>query len=259
MMFGLVIFTALIHFSLSDSLSPLLYNLPRTLAAEEELRKAGNHPDNAENLEDKNDDADIEDAETATAGDVYDSDFDPGNPTSDVVHGEQQSRGGIPVEGADRALRITTTSLKSQIRSQFYNSPIPKFIAAVDFWTYWITPDPNIKPSFLLKFLHPEVFADYHILRDQMLLDTKDFPQIVYPDGAVKDAFYPDAVRRKAPRLWIPRDAAGVSAQEVAHSGKMVEITDEGAWIDEKNCLVSDDHTPEVGAWVLREKERVIY
>ena len=258
-MFGLIIFTALIHVSLSDALSPLLYNLPRTLAAEEELRKAGNRADNAENLEDKNDGPDIEDAETAAAGDGYDSDFDPGDPANEVSHGEQQSRNGIPVEGADRALNLTSTTLKTKMRTKYYSSPLPKIIAAVDFWTYWFTPDPNIKPNFLLKFLHPEIFADYHILRDQMILDTKNFPEIVYPDGAVKDAFYPDAVRRKAPRLWIPRDTAGVSTQEVAHSGKVVEITDEGAWIDEKNCLISDEHTPEVGAWVLREKERVIY
>jgi hypothetical protein len=259
MMFGLIIFTTLVHFSLSDSLSPLLYNLPRTLAAEEELRRAGNNPVKAENLEDRNDGADIEDAETAAAGNGYDSDFDPGGAANEVSHGEQQSRGGIPIEGTDRALNLTSNTIKSQIRTKFYSSPIPKIIAAVDFWTYWITPDPNIKPNFLLKFLHPEVFADYHILRDQMIEDTKNFPEIVYPDGAVKDAFYPDAVRRKTPRLWIPRDSAGVSTQEVAHSGKVIEITDEGAWIDEKNYLISDEHTPEVGAWVLREKEQVIY
>ncbi|KAJ5642289.1 hypothetical protein N7490_006289, partial [Penicillium lividum] len=40
------------------------------------------------------------------------------------------------------------------------------------------------------------------------------------------------------PRLWIPRDPAGVSSQEIAHSRHVIPITDEYATLDE-NCDIS--------------------
>jgi len=45
--------------------------------------------------------------------------------------------------------------------------------------------------------------------------------------------FYLPSVRTKALVLWIPRNAAGVSAQDVMPSGKVIRIGDEQAWIDE--------------------------
>jgi hypothetical protein len=44
MTFGLLLVTTLINMSLNDALGPLIFNLPRTVAAEEALRLAGNHP-----------------------------------------------------------------------------------------------------------------------------------------------------------------------------------------------------------------------
>ncbi|KAI9795782.1 MAG: hypothetical protein M1825_001077, partial [Sarcosagium campestre] len=40
--------------------------------------------------------------------------------------------------------------------------------------------------------------------------------------------------------LWIPRDAAGVSRQEVRHTSKVIPITDEGASLDEKNKIITN-------------------
>lgn len=255
--FGLVIFTALVHICLSDALSPLLYNLPRTLAAEEELRRAGNHPWTAEQLEDWRDKDDtIPDPEATNQG--YDSDFDPSDP-QEISHGEQNSR-GLPVEGADRALNLGTTTLRGIVRNKYRKSPIHTFVTKVNFWTYWITPDPNIKPAnflvaALIKFLHPEVFADYHILRDRIPENIRRV-EMKYDDNVLKDAFSPPSMRKKSPKLWIPRDAAGVSKQEVAHSGKVIEISDEGAWIDEKGRL-SLEMEGETEKWTLKEWERV--
>ncbi len=77
-----------------------------------------------------------------------------------------------------------------------------------------------------------------------------------YEDGVLKDAYSPPSMRNKSPRLWIPRDAAGVSRQEVTHSNKVVEMSDEGAWIDEKGRL-SLELEGETEKWVLRDWERV--
>jgi len=257
--FGLIIFSSLVNICLNDALSPLLYNLPRTLAAEEVLRRAGNHPWSAEQLEDWRDkDDDIPDPEQANVG--YDSDFDPSDPSdANISHGEQSSR-GVPIEGGDRALNLGMTTIRGLVRAKYQKSPIGGWITAIDFWSYWISPSPSEKPAnrligILIKFLHPEVFADYHILRDKIPPEIREV-EVHYEDGVLKDAYSPPSMRNKSPRLWIPRDAAGVSRQEVTHSNKVVEMRDEGAWIDEKGRL-SLELEGETEKWVLRDWERV--
>ena len=262
--FGLIIFSALVHISLSDALSPLLVNLPRTLAAEEELRKSGNHPYLAEQLEDKMDDQpSIPDPETQD-NHGYDSDFDPSDPTDIAVdHGEQTARSGpkIPVEGADRALNLTTGTISSLIRKKMRSSPLPALICRLDFWSYWVSPSPSTpNPNFILKFLHPEIFADYHILRDAIPEAVRDrIPEGVEGEGEglMRDAFMVPSMRNRGVRIWIPRDwpGAGVSKQEVAHCGKVIECTDDGAWLDAKG-MVSVDVDGETGRWVTRGWER---
>lgn len=251
MMFGLAIFTFLIHFSLSDALSPLLYNLPRTLAAEEELREAGNSLWDAENLQDKDE---VEESEEQPNG--YDSDFDPSDPTDITVsHGEQNSRGIRGPEGTEKAFNLTTGVVRNMVRKKMAASPIPGFIELLNFWSYWITPPAITKPNFLIKFLHPEVFEDYQHLRTLQPDEIRQI-EVQYEEGVLKDAYSPPAMKNKSPRLWIPRDTAGVSVQEVRHSGKAVEIRDDGAWLNAKGQF-EVELEGESERWILREWERV--
>jgi hypothetical protein len=252
MTFGLLLMTTLINMSLNDALGPLIFNLPRTVAAEEALRLAGNHPIDASNLADKNDAFDGHDAEIQQ--DVgYDSDFDPTDAVGQVSHGTQQSRGIRDVEGVEGAVKLTTTTASGFLRKKWNASPLPGWIQRVDFWTYWISPDPNMKPNFFIKFLHPEIFSDYHILRQQL---PEDIPEHTYEDSVLKDAFNPPSMRKRSPRLWIPRDAAGISRQEVAHCSKVIEITDHDAWLSEKGA-VEVDVDGESSHWVVRDWERI--
>jgi len=268
MTFGLIIFTSLIHISLNDALSPLLYNLPRTLAAEEELRKLGNPPFLAANLTDVHDADPMPETE---GGEGYDSDFDPSEPVA-VSHGEQNTR-GIPVEGADKALTLSTRTLSSHLRKKYAATPLPSFLASIDFWTPWITPDPNQTPNFIMRWLHPEIFDSYHVLRDLIPPELRELdPSLSYSSTSnqnqnpssnedentnssiLKDAYAPPSIRTKSPRLWIPRDLAGVSRQEVLHSSKVIEISDEGASFDEKGRL-SVEMDGETERWVFRAGE----
>jgi hypothetical protein len=242
MMLGLLIFTFLIHFSLNDALSPLLFNLPRTLAVEEELRRNGHNgldlgEDKGEYVPDV-EDPEHPDANQNNQDHGYDSDFDPSAPAEPTHDPSPPTRS---IEGADKALNLTTSTLMSYVKVKIYKSPIPAIISKIDFWTYWITPDPSIKPNFLLKFLHPEIFADYSVLRNQVPESWRNGEvEIVYEEGTVRDAYCVPSVRKRAPRLIIPRDPAGVSVQEVAHTGKVIQVTDEGAWLDRKGNLVVD-------------------
>lgn len=253
LMIGLLVLTYLVHFSISRSLSPLLYSLPRTLAAEEELRKAGHNPWNAENLEDGTEDTAQATLEQQPNDNAYDSDFDPSDPADQAVsHGEQVARG---IEGADAAVDVGRDTLKKIIRKKYYESWIPSFISSIDFWTRWISPDPNQKPNFVLRFLHPEVFEDYHILRSKISEDIVEM-DIPYDESVLKDAYSPPGVRDKSPKIWLPRDPAGVSVQEVRHCNKVIECTDADAWLDEKG-FVDVNLDGETERWVLRDYERV--
>ena len=236
MMLGLLTFTFLLNMSLSDALSPLMFNLPRTLAIEEELRRNGH--DGLNLSEDKGDfTPDVEDP-TADEGHGYDSDFDPSAPIEPTHDPSPPTRS---IEGADRALNLSKSTVTSYVRVKMAKSPIPSFMSKIDFWSPWITPDPSVKPNFLLKFLHPEVFADYSVLRNQVPESWRNGEvEISYEGGTVREAYCVPSLRKRAPRLIIPRDPAGVSVQEVAHSGKVIQITDEGAWLDREGQLVVD-------------------
>ncbi|OAX81242.1 hypothetical protein ACJ72_04420 [Emergomyces africanus] len=91
------------------------------------------------------------------------------------------------------------------------------------------------KPQGIIgKFLRPDKYANYKILRQ---LVPKDFADISYTPEVEQNAYFHPSVVSQAPLLWIPRDAGGVSKQEVAHTSKVIAITDEDATIDEKNKI----------------------
>jgi hypothetical protein len=233
LMFGLAIFTLLVNISLSAALSPVLSNLPRTLAVEEELHRAGYG--GIDDVVDK-EEIDVEDQDVQNP---YDSDFDPSQADdAAVVHDPNPGvRAFRMAEGTDQLASIASTGIITYLRIQYRKSSVPGFLSKVDFWSRWVTPDPKIEnPNFFLKWLHPEIFADYAILRSTL----PKFPDLVYEEGSTKDAYHPPSVRARPPKLWIPKDPAGVSTQEVRHTSKVIAISDDGASIDERGRLTMD-------------------
>jgi len=101
-----------------------------------------------------------------------------------------------------------------------------------------LPPAPHKKPSILTKFLRPDLYTDYATMRR---LVPHDFANITYEPEVERDAYYPPSVKSKPMLLWIPRDPAGVSRQEVADTSKVIPITDEGCHLDEKNRMVWDE------------------
>ncbi|OJD24661.1 hypothetical protein ACJ73_03973 [Blastomyces percursus] len=92
-----------------------------------------------------------------------------------------------------------------------------------------------LKPQGIIsKFLRPDKYANYETLRK---LVPKDFADISYTPEVEHNAYFHPSVGSQPPLLWIPRDAGGVSRQEVAHTSKVIAITDEDATIDEKNKI----------------------
>lgn len=90
---------------------------------------------------------------------------------------------------------------------------------------------PLHKVGVIAKFLHPEIHSDYLELRK--LIPRHGFPDIHYTPKEEQDAYDHPALKSEAPILWFPRDVGGVSAQECAHTGQVIQCEDDGAVIDE--------------------------
>lgn len=103
------------------------------------------------------------------------------------------------------------------------------------------------------KFLKPWVYADYHTMRQY--LPRHDGFSFGVTDRLEEDAYFPPSITAEPPLLWIPRDRAGVSAEEIAQTSKVIPITDEGCELNEKNKLVWDQDGARPPLW----EEKVYY
>jgi hypothetical protein len=108
--------------------------------------------------------------------------------------------------------------------------------------------------NFLTRFLQPWRHADYATLRALVPRGVELEP---YSDEVVANAYHPPSVTSQTPLLWIPSDAkgAGVSVQEVAHTGRVIPITDEGCELNEEGKLVWDREGSRPPVW----EEKIYY
>lgn len=200
---ALLLFTVLFQLTLTNALDPLLYNLPQTLLAEEELLLLA--PQNGA-------------LSTGPSG----------------ATGTTMATNGFASNDAHSPADIKDTEAAA--------------IATV----------PSAKKGNILsRFFMPWMYADYATLRKLVPQGTEldlDLDNL-YSDEVNGNAYYPPAVTSTPPLLWIPRDAAGVSKQEIAHTGKVIHITDEGCELDENGKLVWDRESTRPPVW----EEKVPY
>ncbi|KAI9375776.1 hypothetical protein BJX61DRAFT_493031 [Aspergillus egyptiacus] len=88
--------------------------------------------------------------------------------------------------------------------------------------------------NFLVKYLRPDKYANYEQMR-KLVPDARN--ETSYPPEVEENAYYHPAIGSQPPLLWIPRDEMGISTQEVTHTSRVIPITDEDAWLDEKNHI----------------------
>lgn len=93
------------------------------------------------------------------------------------------------------------------------------------------------KPNFFAKWLRPDKYCDYQTLRRLVPVGYADFD---YTAEQKRNAYYHPAIASPTPLLWIPRDEAGISRQEVRHTSKVIPITDEAAHLNEKNKIITN-------------------
>ena len=64
-------------------------------------------------------------------------------------------------------------------------------------------------------------------------------PLSEYMDETRREAYLNPAIWKPTPKLWIVHDEMGISTREVTETGKVIEITDTGAWFDEKGKVTT--------------------
>ncbi|ERS94871.1 uncharacterized protein SPSK_06903 [Sporothrix schenckii 1099-18] len=278
LMIMFLVFTFLVHTSLNDAVSPLLYSLPRTLALDDQDLAAGH--------EDLRRQAEREAAEAAASSansgglnaDYYnieegygedndsDDDLHAGPVTNRGIDGASELMGMVKDWGRDaikKRMKTEVKAMKTDITSFSVSRYIPwgkTTIVRNDINNN--RADPNAasnsdagpqgelgadgqplsekpKPNFFTRWLHPELFEDYTFLRKTLVRDEQEEP-MAYPADYTFRGYWPPEMWKPIPKLWIPRDDACVSRQEVAHTRKVVPITDRGAWLTAKGNVVAD-------------------
>lgn len=102
-------------------------------------------------------------------------------------------------------------------------------------------------PNLILKWLRPDKYADYYTLRK--MVPRGEF-EINYTDKQEREAYFHPSVSKEPDLLWIPRDDAGVSKQEIRHTRKITPITDEGVTLDQKgNAVWDQDRAQKAPIW----------
>ncbi|KAM6516516.1 hypothetical protein FALCPG4_014700 [Fusarium falciforme] len=248
MMLIFLIITGLVHLSLRDSISPLLTNLPQTLSLEEELQQEEKAAAEARLQEA----AESGQAGTGTAASYFDTQQNFGEeemedaPSEDedehTHEGPQSSRA---VEGAGGLKLLTTEWIKSMTKEKLKTEakeaeqgPVMKFL------NKWIlvrgneSSESDQPPTFVKRFFHPEIYEDFIALRK--LIHVEDQPEFDYEVDEKLSNYWPPELWRPKPVLWIPRDDARVSRQEVAHTRKITPITDVGVSLNERGLVVVD-------------------
>ncbi|KJZ75460.1 hypothetical protein HIM_05156 [Hirsutella minnesotensis 3608] len=250
------IFTGLVHFSLSDAIAPLLQNLPQTLVLEAEIQQE--EKEAAERARQQaiarvgNEGADAGaassyyDPEQAFGEEEARADEDEDMEDEDEDEDEVTATNDRAVEGASGVKSALTEwlklSTKSKLQEQVQNAGLHDMLDKARFWSS--DKYGNGPPGFLARWLHPEEHEDFVALR-KLLPSDGSLPSVEYPEDHKYCEYLPPEMWAPKPTLWIPRDDARVSRQEVAHTGKYTPISDHGAYLDEKgNVIVHMDQAP---------------
>lgn len=111
---------------------------------------------------------------------------------------------------------------------------------------------PHKKPNFFTKWLRPDKYTDYYTLRR---LVPRNFADIVYAPETERNAYYNPAISSPTPVLWIPRDEMGISKQEIRHTSRIIPISDDDAFFDEKGNLAWNHEDARPPVW----QEKIYY
>ncbi|CAK7221139.1 hypothetical protein SBRCBS47491_004425 [Sporothrix bragantina] len=272
LMIMFLVFTFLVHISLNDAVSPLLYSLPRTLALDDHDLAAG-HEDLRRQAEQEAAEAAASAGGGGSGGGGLNADYynmEEGYGDEDADSDDDLHAGPVATRGIDGAGDLMgmvkdwgREAIKSRVKTEAKTIKKDVMSFSVSSYIPWMKSTDDVsgdnnnsnsvreigpdgqpvapakpKPNFLVRWLHPELYQDYTYLR-KMIDPVDEANPIVYPDDYTRRGYWPPEMWRPIPTLWIPRDDAYVSRQEVAHTRKVMPITDRGAWLTPKGNVTA--------------------
>lgn len=96
------------------------------------------------------------------------------------------------------------------------------------------------------RFLHPNTYASAAVLSKRVLSPHLTEPVRPYTQQERDEAYMHPAMTDETPIIWLARDRYGFSRSEVKDSqrqiGEGAEVTDEGAWFNEKGKVEWDEN-----------------
>lgn len=236
------VFTGLVHFSLSEAIAPLLQNLPQTLSLEEQLQEEEKHAAEARRA------AAAEDGNAGGGGgasDYYDTEqvfgeeeLSAPEDEDEVDHEADPSTRAVEgASGMGSALKdFLKVAVKSKMESEAEESGFTRALNKLGL--NWASEDSDEPPGFLKRWMHPEIYEDFIALRK--MIPESDMPEAEDADDHPLSNYWPPEVWQPKPTLWIPKDEARVSRQEVAHTKKATPVTDHGTSMDVKGLIIVD-------------------
>lgn len=233
LMILLLVVTGLVHFSIVHAIHPLLQNLPQTLKLEEEVQEEEKIKAEADLARQNDPDA----ATHGAASSYFDAEQNFGDEDDDLsVHSNDE----VPEPIGTRALEGSATvrdTISDTVGTWFKGWA--KSTAKEEAESMGINTDsePSEGPNIFERWLNPHVHEDFVAIRKNLMTLPEELPD---SQNDPRRNYNPPEVWQPKPILWIPRDEARVSRQEVAHTRKVTPISDKGAVLD-VNGLVKVD------------------
>ncbi|RFU76151.1 duf221 domain-containing protein [Trichoderma arundinaceum] len=236
---ALLLLTGLIHFLLRDAISRLMWSLPQTLAIEEQIQEEEKAKLAAHN-EDGETNGNDSGGAAASYFDVEQAFGDEEAEVEEIDEDDHHVVSNRALEGASSIRMALTAWMKSaaiaKFRAEMEKSGLNEILNKV--FAFAKKGDGDEPPGFLVRWLHPEEHEDFLALRK--LLPQEERPPIEYADGDKHATYQPPELWTPKPILWIPRDEARVSRQEVAHTRLSTPISDLGATLNKSGRISVD-------------------
>ncbi|KAH7143429.1 hypothetical protein EDB81DRAFT_689924 [Dactylonectria macrodidyma] len=213
-----------VHLVLNQAITPLLHNLPQNLWSEKKDRADGQGEDTCENL--SREGRDLSDA---------------------VTEEEEEAEIDDPIEAdhaSNQTMRSTMPSCLSRLRiggtledqKETQESSLPYCVRRFGSWDW--AKHREVLSDFTMRWLCPHSNKDHLPLGEVISSEGNHADE--YPTEGTRRSYLPPELWLSKPTLWIPKDQAGVSQQEVVQTKAYAPISDIGATLDEKGRIVTN-------------------
>jgi calcium permeable stress-gated cation channel len=97
----------------------------------------------------------------------------------------------------------------------------------------------GLKGAFL-KFMEPQRYASYEIIYKALIRTRLGESVPPLSKDQERNAYLHPALKSTIIKIWVPKDKEGISDREIEETRKYIDITNEGAWIEDNGTIQWD-------------------